>query len=174
MQLKKNKNILVFVLSILVLVSCGGEKIAESTQFQFVESKESRLKTQLADKYGNCSLEMIIARSDNSSRLIGTNTYKLEKNKVFKLGGFAVNKEDKKVPKSIILYLIGNKSYELNALINNERVDVQDFFKEPSFKLSGYVSEAGFKNVDPGEYEFFLRDTDTIKICPTFQKITVE
>ena len=170
----KYKNILVFVLSILVLVSCGGEKSAESTQFQFVESKESRLKIKLADKYGTCSLENILARSDNSTRRAGENTYKLEKSKVFKLTGFAINKDEKKVPKSIILYLIGNKSYELNALINNERVDVQDFFKEPSFKFSGYVSESGFKDVDPGEYEFFLRDTDTIKICPTFQKITVE
>lgn len=125
---------------------------------------------------GVCSVENVVTAPDGRAAASDTpNTYQVDRNTVFRMVGFAVNKDKDLVPADIEIVLTGNKTYSLKSNTGGDREDVGKFFGNPAFAKAGFMQDASFAAVEPGEYAMYVvsTDGDMLAVCPTHQGIRV-
>lgn len=145
-----------------------GPQFATSTETQ--DGLASRAGT------GVCSIEnMVVAPEGAAATSDKPNTYQVARDQVFRMVGFAVNKDKGSVPTDIEIVLTGNKTYSLKSATGGDREDVAQFFKNPSFAKAGFMQDASFAAVEPGEYAMYIlsQDGDESIVCPTHQGVKV-
>lgn len=154
----------------------GPESPAAPAAPQFAASTETQDGLAARSHSGTCSIEnMVVAPEGESATSDKPNTYQVSRDKVFRMVGFAVNKDKGSVPADIGIVLTGNKTYELKSKTGGDRADVADFFKNPAFAKSGFMQDASFEGVEPGEYAIYVvsHDGTEAAVCPTHQGVKV-
>lgn len=156
-------------------VAAVAERAAVGPEGQFASSDDSAKGIDARTPSPTCSLENVITIADNSLNPgDAPNTYSVDKGKLYKLIGFATDKEAGKVPKSFRMMLLGDHVYSIKGATGAKRPDVATFFKVPGFADAGYQIDAAFDDVEPGSYRVVvLRDGQDDRACPTFQTLIV-
>lgn len=151
-------------------------KVPVSADSIFATSTETVDSITAIQTSGVCSLENIVTIADNASRPGDKpNSYKVNKDESYRLVGFATNQDLGIVPADIEILLSGLKSYSIRLKTGGERGDVAKFFNNDNFANAGFMHDADFSNVDPGEYAVYVLEHDGGKkaACSTNQSITV-
>lgn len=143
---------------------------------QFAVSTETQDGLAGKAHTGVCSIEnMVVAPEGETAASDKPNTYEVNRDKVFRMVGFAVHKDKGSVPADVEIVLTGNKTYTLNAATGGDREDVAQFFKNPAFAKAGFMQDASFAAVEPGEYAMYIlsKDGGEAVVCPTHQGVRV-
>ena len=125
---------------------------------------------------GVCSVENVVTVPDETaSPGARPNTYKADRDKGYRMVGFAVNKDRGTVPANVELVLSGVESYRVAVETGRPRGDVADYFKNPAFAKAGYMVDVAFTQVKPGEYALYFaeKDGEATAYCATNQSITI-
>jgi hypothetical protein len=143
---------------------------------EFTPSGETAQDVAAIPESGICSLENVLVSADGSSSPGDVpNSWTVGRGELFRLYGFAINKQKESVPGKLTLLLVGPKVYKRDAATGSPRPDVARVYNLPVFAKAGYECEVGFDAVVPGQYEVFglHADGDRQLVCRTFQTITV-
>ena len=143
----------------------------------FVPSAETQDGLAAKANAGVCSIEnVVIAPEGAAATSSKPNTYQVARDAVYRMVGFAVNKDKGVVPAGIEIMLTGNKTYALASMTGGDREDVAKFFDNPAFGKAGFMQDASFKDVEPGEYAIYVVSVDGAEtaVCPTHQGMIVQ
>lgn len=142
----------------------------------FVPSAETQDGLAAKANAGVCSVENVVIAPDGAAATSDKpNTYQVTRDAVYRMVGFAVNKDKGIVPADIEIVLTGDKSYALKSTTGGDREDVAKFFGNPAFGKAGFMQDASFKDVAPGEYAIYVVSSDggETAVCPTHQGVIV-
>ena len=151
-------------------------KPALAPEARFAASTETLEGLMAMQTTGVCSLENVVTIDANeSSPGDKPNSYKVDRGQNYRIVGFATNKDRGVVPADIEIVLAGMRTYSIRLSTGRPREDVADFFDNPSFANAGYLHDADFAGVEPGEYAVFVLEhhADAKAACSTNQSVRV-
>lgn len=148
--------------------------VVPGTPFTAATETPETIATMLTG--GVCSVENVVTVPDETaSPGDRPNTYKVARDKGYRMVGFAVNKDRGVVPQNVELLLSGIRSYKVPVATGRPRGDVAEYFKNPGFAKAGYMVDVAFSQVQPGDYAIYFieNDGDAKAVCATNQSISV-
>ena len=152
------------------------EKASSGASNQFAQAAISPAAIAEMQQTGNASLDSVTPAGEPAAQQPPRDEFKVSRGKLYRIEGFALNKDAGTVPQTIRITLVGASAYELTTKTGIERGDVGDYFKNPAFTGAGFSIEAAFDKVQPGTYTVVIIEGEGAGTTshPTHKTITVQ
>ena len=156
--------------------SAQAERTSAGAQNQFTEAGNSPATIAEMRQAGTASLDSVTPAGTAGAQQPPLEAFRVTKGKLYRIDGYAINKDAGTVPPTIRIMLVGDSAYELIAKTGVDRGDVADYFKNTAFATAGFSTEAAFDNVRPGTYTVFAVEGDGSAMVshPTHKTISVQ